>query len=194
MVAVSRFFSVSDYFFLICCSIFNVPSAIAVVAVHLLNCEQHFATPWTTVHQSAQSFTISQSLLKLMSIESLFILLRENKFLIRSSSQFCIRFARFKKKETGPSIGVPIYVQIHAHTSSLCSKMTYMLGTSRQISYNETAIFSSSCVRENYWDIYQIFFILCYSYFSSSCLILSSSHDIFLSPSYFNLKPFYSCQ
>ena len=147
MVIVSRFFTVSDYFFLICCNIFNVPSAIAVVAVHLLNCVRHFATPWTATYQATQSFTISQSLLKLMSIESSFILLREKKFLIRSSSQFCTRFARLKKKKKGASIGAQIHVQIQAHTSSLCSEMTYMLCTSRQISYNETAIFSSSYVR-----------------------------------------------
>ena len=30
---------------------------------------QHFATPWTAAHQASLSFTISQSLLKLMSIE-----------------------------------------------------------------------------------------------------------------------------
>ena len=80
-----------------------------------------------------------------MSIESSFIILREKKFLIRSSSQFCTRVARLKKKN-GASIGAQIYVQIQAHISSLCSKMTYMLDTSRQISYNETAIFSSSYV------------------------------------------------
>ena len=79
-----------------------------------------------------------------MSIKSSFIILREKKFLIRSSSEFCTRFARLKKN--GASIGAKIYVQIQAHISSLCSEMTYMLGTSRQISYNETAIFSSSCV------------------------------------------------
>ena len=30
----------------------------------------HFATPWTAAHQASMSFTISQSLLKFMSIES----------------------------------------------------------------------------------------------------------------------------
>ena len=36
----------------------------------LLSCVQIFATPWTTAHQASLSFTISQSLLKLISIES----------------------------------------------------------------------------------------------------------------------------
>ena len=36
--------------------------------VQLLSCVQIFATPWTAAHQASLSFTISQSLLKLMSI------------------------------------------------------------------------------------------------------------------------------
>ena len=35
-----------------------------------LNCVRLFATPWTAAHQASQSFTISWSLLKLISIES----------------------------------------------------------------------------------------------------------------------------
>ena len=38
--------------------------------VQLLSCVRLFATAWTTAHQATLSFTISQSLLKLMSIES----------------------------------------------------------------------------------------------------------------------------
>ena len=40
-----------------------------VVVVQLLSCVQLFATPWTVAHQASLSFTISQSLLKLRSIE-----------------------------------------------------------------------------------------------------------------------------
>ena len=39
-------------------------------SVQLLSCVQIFATPWTAAHQASLSFTISQSLLKFMSIES----------------------------------------------------------------------------------------------------------------------------
>ena len=39
--------------------------------VQSLSCAQLFATPWTAAHQTSLSFTISQSLLKLMSIESM---------------------------------------------------------------------------------------------------------------------------
>ena len=37
--------------------------------VQSLSCVQLFATPWTEIHQASLSFTISQSLLRLMSIE-----------------------------------------------------------------------------------------------------------------------------
>ena len=40
------------------------------LVVQSLSCVQHFATQWTTACQASLSFTISQSLLKLMSIET----------------------------------------------------------------------------------------------------------------------------
>ena len=40
------------------------------LVVQSINCIQLFATPWTAAHQASLSFTISQSLLKLMSIKS----------------------------------------------------------------------------------------------------------------------------
>ena len=45
-------------------------AVVAVVVVQLLSCVQLFASPWTEAHQASLSFTISWSLLKLMSIES----------------------------------------------------------------------------------------------------------------------------
>ena len=41
-----------------------------IAVVQLLSCVQLFANPWTAAHQASLSFTISLSLLKLMSIES----------------------------------------------------------------------------------------------------------------------------
>ena len=41
-----------------------------VVVVQALSCIRLFATPWTAAGQASLSFTISQSLFKLMSIES----------------------------------------------------------------------------------------------------------------------------
>ena len=43
---------------------------VIVVVVQLLGCVRLFATQWTTTRQASLSFAISQSLLKLMSIES----------------------------------------------------------------------------------------------------------------------------
>ena len=40
-----------------------------IVVVQSLSCVQLFVTPWTAAHQASLTFTISQSLLKLMSIE-----------------------------------------------------------------------------------------------------------------------------
>ena len=40
------------------------------VVVQSLSCVQLFATPWTAAFQASLSFTISRSLLRLMSIES----------------------------------------------------------------------------------------------------------------------------
>ena len=45
----------------------------SVVVVQLLNCVQLFAASWTTARQASLYFTISQSLLRFMSIESLML-------------------------------------------------------------------------------------------------------------------------
>ena len=44
--------------------------SVQFISVQLLSRVQHFATPWTAACQASLSFTNSQSLLKLMSIES----------------------------------------------------------------------------------------------------------------------------
>ena len=51
--------------FLVCISLFS--------SVQLLSHVQHFATPWTAVHQASLSITNSWSLLRLMSIESVML-------------------------------------------------------------------------------------------------------------------------
>ena len=40
-----------------------------IVVVPSLSCVHLFVTPWTAAHQASLSFTISQSFIKLMSIE-----------------------------------------------------------------------------------------------------------------------------
>ena len=47
-----------------------VAGFLLIVVVQLLSRVQLFETPWTAAHQASRSFTISHSLLKLISIES----------------------------------------------------------------------------------------------------------------------------
>ena len=56
-----------------------------VVVVHSLNCVWLFATPWTAAHQAPLSFTISQSLHKFMSTESVYELCKHSHPLPPSS-------------------------------------------------------------------------------------------------------------
>ena len=52
----------------------HLPNASDVVfVVQSLSCVWLFVTPWTTAHQASLSFTISQSLLKLMSFKSVML-------------------------------------------------------------------------------------------------------------------------
>ena len=44
-----------------------------IIVVQSLSCVQVFATPWTAAHQATLSFTISRSVLRLMSIESVML-------------------------------------------------------------------------------------------------------------------------
>ena len=46
---------------------------IVVIRVQSLSCVRLFATPWTAAYQASLAFTISQNLLKLMSIESVML-------------------------------------------------------------------------------------------------------------------------
>ena len=45
----------------------------AFIVVRSLSCIWLFVTPWTAAHQASLSFTVSQSFLKLMSIESVML-------------------------------------------------------------------------------------------------------------------------
>ena len=54
--------------YLTACLVFY--SSFSFIIVHMLSCVWLFVTPWTAACQASLSITISQSLLKLMSIES----------------------------------------------------------------------------------------------------------------------------
>ena len=60
-----------------------------VAVVHSLSCVWLFETPWTIAHQAPLSSTVSQSLLKLMSIES--VMLSNHLILCRPIS-FCLQY------------------------------------------------------------------------------------------------------
>ena len=84
-------------------------SLIRIVFVQSLSCVQLFVTPWTTACQASLSFTISQSLLKLRSIESVMpsnhlilchtLLLLPSVFpsirVFSSESVLCIRWPKY---------------------------------------------------------------------------------------------------
>ena len=61
----------------------KIVAAAAVVAAQSLSCVWLFATPWTATRQASLSFTISWSLLKLMSIESVMVMLSDHLVLYR---------------------------------------------------------------------------------------------------------------
>ena len=52
------------------CNCYNTGHMVCCVVVQSLNHVQIFATPWTPAHQASLSITNSQSLLKLMSLDS----------------------------------------------------------------------------------------------------------------------------
>ena len=56
--------------FLISMDDYCISYVIMFIVVQALSSVQLFATPWTAAHQASLSFTVSQSLLKFMSIET----------------------------------------------------------------------------------------------------------------------------
>ena len=91
--------------------------SLPLVIVKLLSCVQILVTPWTAAHQSSPSFTISWSLLKLMSVESMMpsnhlilchpLLLLPSIFLsirvFSNESALCLRGPKYWSFSTSPS-------------------------------------------------------------------------------------------
>ena len=87
------------------------------IVVHSLSCVQLFATPWTAACQASLFFTISQSLLKLMSIESMIpsnhlifchpLLLMPSIFhsikIFSNESALCIKWPKYWSFSISPS-------------------------------------------------------------------------------------------
>ena len=90
---------------------------VRVVVVQSLSCVQLFATPWTAAHQASLDFTVSWSLLKLVSNESVMpsnhlilcclLLLLPSIFpsirLFSNESAFCIRWPKYWSFSISPS-------------------------------------------------------------------------------------------
>ena len=77
--------------------------------VQSLSCVQIFATPWTAAHQASLSFTNSQSLLKLMSIE---LVMLSNSSQPLAPFSFCCRSfpaSGFFSNELGLCVRWPKY-------------------------------------------------------------------------------------
>ena len=88
-----------------------------VVVIQLLSHVRFFVTPWTTAHQASLSYTISQSLLKLMSIEPMMpsnhlilchpLLLLPLIFpsirIFSNESAFCLRWPKYWSISIGAS-------------------------------------------------------------------------------------------
>ena len=95
-----------------------------LVVVQLLSGVRLFATQWTAARQTSLSFTISWSLLKLMSIKSVMpsnhLILCHSLILLSSifpsigvfsnESALCIRWPKYWSFNSSPSNGVPKFI------------------------------------------------------------------------------------
>ena len=102
------------------------------VVVQLLSCVRLFATPWTATRQASLSFIISQSLLKLMSIES-----------VMPSNHFILYCPLLLLPLIFPSIG------IFSNESALCTRWpkywSFSFSNSTCSDYSELISFRIDC-------------------------------------------------
>ena len=92
--------------------------------MQLLSHVQLFVTPWTTAHQALLSFTISQSLLQLMSIQS--VMLPNNPILSLLLPQMVKRLPTMQETQVR-SLGQedPLEKEMATHSSSLAWKIPW---------------------------------------------------------------------
>ena len=103
--------------------------------VQLLSCVRLSATPWTAAHQASLSLTISQSLLKLMSIESVMpfnhlvfchpLLLLPSIFpsirVFSSELALCIRWPKYRSFSISPSNEYSDLISFKTDCFDLCA-------------------------------------------------------------------------
>ena len=112
-------------------------AAKSLIVVQSLSCVQLLLTPWTAVLQASLSFTISQSLLKLMSIKS--VMLSNHLILccplLLLPSVFPIRVFSIESYKSLPNTNLPLPYCWHIpriyvwnrntiHNSFVCNKQT----------------------------------------------------------------------
>ena len=100
------------------CGCYQLGHPLDLVVVRLLNHVWLFATPWTAASQASLSFTISQSLLKHMSIESVML----SNHLSSCSPAFIFRSIRVFSNESALHIRWPKY---WSFSFSICPSNEY---------------------------------------------------------------------
>ena len=145
----------------------HLNKCICFVVVHLLGSVQLFVTPWTAARQASQSFTLSQSLLKLMSIESVML---SNHLIFCHPLLLLAIFCSIRvfSKESALCIRWPKY---RSFSFSLSPSNEYQgwfpLGLNCLISFPSrglSRVFSSTTVWKHQFFGFQPFFIVRLSY------------------------------
>ena len=87
---------------------FFIVFTLYVVVIQMLSCVQLFATPWASAHQVFLSFTVSLSLLKLMSIE---LVMSSNHLILYLSSPLALNLSQHQGlfSESPPCVKWPKY-------------------------------------------------------------------------------------
>ena len=122
-------------------------------SVWSFRCVQLFGTPWTAAHQTSLSITNSQSLLKLMSIES--VMLSNNLILVfpfSSRLQSCPASGSFPMSQFFTSDGQSIGVSASASVLPMNSQDWFPLGWTGSISLQSkglSGVFSNTTVQKH---------------------------------------------
>ena len=144
-----------------------LPFKIRVSSVQLLSCVQIFATPWTSARQASPSIANSQSLLILMSIES--VMPSNHLILYRPLLLLPSTFPRsrvFSKESVFASDGQSIAVSASASVLRMNIQDWFPLGLTGWISLQSkglSRIFSTTAVQKH-------------EFFSTQLCLWSNSH------------------
>ena len=127
----------------------RVPWTVQFGSVQLLSRVQLFVTPWTAAGQTSLSITNSQSLLKLMSIESV---MPSNHLILCSCPQFSPASGSFQMSQFFTSAGQSIGVSASASVLPMNIQNWFPLGLSGLISLQPkglSRVFSNTTVQKH---------------------------------------------